>query len=128
MGFFMIGMPGETREDFEQTMRLAAAAKLDYYGGTELIAYPGTELFNQVADQVEFNLFPYVNRFKDRAFEAQQRAWKKEFYRRFYFRPSVVLRFAQTAWSHPADVFGGTAKMVRFLLSSPPPAKRDEMF
>jgi len=128
MGFFMIGMPGETREDFEQTMQLAARAKLDYYGGTELIAYPGTELYTQVAEQVEFNLFPYVNRFKNREFERQQREWKKEFYRRFYFRPSVVFRFARTAWSHPADVFGGTAKMVSFLLSRQPTAKRDEMF
>jgi len=128
MGFFTIGMPGETREDFEQTIELALRAKLDYYGGTELIAYPGTDLFTQLKDQVEFSLFPYTNRFKDREFEARQRRWKKEFYRRFYFRPSVVMKFAGRALSHPRDVFGGTAKLGRFLLSGPPPAKRDEMF
>ncbi len=128
MGFFTIGMPGETREDFEQTIELAARAKLDYYGGTELIAYPGTPLFKQVKDEVDFNLFPYRNRFKDQEFEMRQRQWKKEFYRRFYFRPSVLLKFAGRAASHPVDVFGGTAKLSRFLLSGPPSAKRDEMF
>lgn len=128
MGFFTVGMPGETREDFEQTIELAVRAKLDYYGGTELIAYPGTEFYAQLKDQVEFRLFPYTNRFKDREFEARQRRWKKEFYRRFYFRPSVVLKFARRALSHPRDVFGGTAKLSRFLLAAPPQAKRDEMF
>ncbi len=128
MGFFTIGMPGETREDFEQTMALAVRARLDYYAGSELIAYPGTELFAEVRDQVEFNLFPYRNRFKDPAFEAQQRQWKQDFYRRFYFRPSVLMKFARRALSHPVDVLGGTARLSRFLLSGPPQAKRDEMF
>lgn len=117
MGFFIVGFPEETREDFEQSMRFAIDSKLDYIIVGELIPYPGTALYEKIKDQVDFSIFPYRNTFKDPAIKARQIKWEKEFYRRFYMRPGYTLRMGTKMLSNPRELMRNAAQMFRFALT-----------
>jgi anaerobic magnesium-protoporphyrin IX monomethyl ester cyclase len=44
-GFFVLGMPGETKKSIEKTFSFARELDLDYYAFSVATAYPGTELY-----------------------------------------------------------------------------------
>jgi radical SAM superfamily enzyme YgiQ (UPF0313 family) len=90
-GFFMSGYPEETDEDFELTIAFAKKAKLTFASVNPLTPYPGTSLFERLKDQLNFNLFPYENSFKDPQISVDFTRRKKKFYTEFYMRPSYVL-------------------------------------
>jgi len=50
-GFFLFGFPWETRDDIEQTIKLARQLKLDYYEFHICVLYPGTPLFMEALRQ-----------------------------------------------------------------------------
>jgi len=101
IGFFMIGMPGETEETMEQTIQFAC--ELDPLVANFSIAtpFPGTEMYDIVKekghiladDWDDFVFFEGKARFElpDLPAELVERKWK-EAYRRFYLRPSRVIR------------------------------------
>lgn len=94
-GFFMAGLPIETPDDFEQTIRFAQRAQLTFAMVGELTLYPGTELYEMHKDDVEFSLFPYVNRFRDKSLSERFGKWREEFHRRFYYRPQSVFNLSK---------------------------------
>ncbi|MDA8156698.1 MAG: hopanoid biosynthesis associated radical SAM protein HpnJ [Actinomycetota bacterium] len=100
-GTFILGLPGETRETIEETIRFAK--EIDPYSLQVSLAapYPGTELYRQalkegwipgeqdglVEDGIQTAALSYSHLPKEEIFEAVER-----FYRRFYLRPRPVLR------------------------------------
>ena len=50
-GFFVIGSPGETKEDIMASFRFAARLKLDTFGFNRLCAYRGTPLWQEYVDR-----------------------------------------------------------------------------
>ncbi len=50
-GFFVIGSPGETREDIMESFRFAARLQLDTFGFNRLCAYRGTPLWQEYVDR-----------------------------------------------------------------------------
>lgn len=100
-GAFILGLPGETPETIEETIRFAL--EIDPYSiQVSLPApYPGTELYRQAMEngwmvQAEDQLvkggiqktsLSYSGLPEDEIFDAVER-----FYRRFYVRPKAVLR------------------------------------
>jgi len=48
-GFFMIGIPGETEKDIDETFALAKTLKLDKYCFSMFIPLPGSELYDQLS-------------------------------------------------------------------------------
>lgn len=97
---FVLGLPGETRETIEQTMRFAL--EIDPYSiQVSLVApYPGTELYEQAKKEgwlkndedflqngIQEAVLRQDGMSKDEIFEALER-----FYRRFYLRPKPILR------------------------------------
>ncbi len=92
IGFFLIGAPIESEEDFQETLRGALAAPLDFLAVNIMTPYAATPYFEQAADEIEFNLLPYHCAFKDPHIEAVARLRSHQLYRRFYLRPSVVIR------------------------------------
>lgn len=50
-GYFMLGMPGETRETIRETIALAKELELDFYGFSMVTPLPGTELYTAVLEQ-----------------------------------------------------------------------------
>jgi radical SAM superfamily enzyme YgiQ (UPF0313 family) len=106
-GTFILGLPVETRETIEQTIRFAQ--ELDVFSLQVSLAapYPGTELYEMArqngwftrkdkTDLVEGDGFQqsaleYPGLTKEEIFEAVDR-----FYRRWYFRPKPILRIIRT--------------------------------
>ncbi len=98
---FILGLPGETAETMEETIRFAK--EIDPYSIQVSLAapYPGTELYRQamkegwlrmaesglVNDGIQTGALSYPHLPKEKIFENVER-----FYRRFYFRPRPVLR------------------------------------
>lgn len=89
-GFFMSGYPEETDIDFKQTIAFAKKAKLTFASVNPLTPYPGTDLFSRLENDLNFNLFPYQNEFKDPQIVVDFTKRKKKFYTEFYMRPSYV--------------------------------------
>jgi radical SAM superfamily enzyme YgiQ (UPF0313 family) len=48
-GFFMIGIPGETESDIDETFKLARSLKLDRYSFSIFIPLPGSELYDRLS-------------------------------------------------------------------------------
>jgi radical SAM superfamily enzyme YgiQ (UPF0313 family) len=106
-GTFILGLPVETRESIENTIRFAQ--ELDVFSLQVSLAapYPGTELYEMArqngwfvkkdkADLVENDGFQqsaleYPGLNKDEIFEAVDR-----FYRTYYLRPKPILRIIKT--------------------------------
>ena len=100
-GTFILGLPGETAETMEQTIRFAR--DLDPYSIQVSLAapYPGTELYDQakqngwlagegdrlVREGIQDSALSYKDLPAERIFDEVDR-----FYRRFYFRPRPILR------------------------------------
>jgi len=114
-GFFVVGAPVETEEDFEMSVQLALNANLDYMGVTALTAYPGTPLFEKLKDQIDFSILPYVNRFKDEELNARREKWEKEFYKRFYFRPRQIFHNLKKGIANPAEFAKNGIKLAQFV-------------
>ena len=51
-GFFMIGFPGETREDIIETVNLALTLDIDVAAFSVLVPLPGSDIFAQLAPEV----------------------------------------------------------------------------
>lgn len=46
VGFFMLGLPGETKETIKESIKLAKEIKADYTGWAITTIYPGTDIIN----------------------------------------------------------------------------------
>jgi radical SAM superfamily enzyme YgiQ (UPF0313 family) len=101
MGFFIFGLPTDTEETMEDTIRLAL--ELDPELANFMIAapYPGTEMYDIILqeghlfshDWRDFAIHDEKARFEmgDLTAELVERKWR-EAYRRFYLRPSRLWR------------------------------------
>jgi hopanoid biosynthesis associated radical SAM protein HpnJ len=106
-GTFVLGLPVETRETIEETIRFAQ--DLDVFSIQVSLAapYPGTELYEQAKQNGWFarkdntrivrdtgfqdSTLEYPGLSKEEIFEAVER-----FYHRWYFRPRPILRIIKT--------------------------------
>jgi anaerobic magnesium-protoporphyrin IX monomethyl ester cyclase len=101
IGFFIIGLPGETEETMEDTIRFAC--ELDPVVANFSIAtpFPGTQMYETVKAQGhllaetwdDFIFFEGKARFEMPGMPAElvERKWR-EAYRRFYLRPKRIAR------------------------------------
>jgi anaerobic magnesium-protoporphyrin IX monomethyl ester cyclase len=101
IGFFMIGLPGETEETMEDTIRFAIELDPVVANFSMATPFPGTEMSRivkekgrlLVKDYDDFAFFEGKASFEMDGMTAElvERKWK-EAYRRFYLRPSRVVR------------------------------------
>jgi anaerobic magnesium-protoporphyrin IX monomethyl ester cyclase len=112
-GFFMLGLPSETRQESLKT--IAFAKKLDplWAQFTITIPYPGTAMFEELDlrdrirtyDWSKYNTWSGWKGEKDIPFVAQGRTieelntLQKKALRDFYIRPAVIIRFLQSVKS-----------------------------
>ena len=102
IGFFIIGLPGETEETMEDTIRFACELDPVVANFSMATPFPGTEMYEQVKqmgrllvrDWHEFAFFENKAQFETDEMPAElvEQKWR-EAYRRFYLRPH---RVAQT--------------------------------
>ena len=101
IGFFMIGLPGETEETIDETIRFAIELDPVVANFSMATPFPGTEMSRivkekgrlLVEDYDDFAFFEGRASFEMDGMTAElvERKWK-EAHRRFYLRPSRVMR------------------------------------
>jgi len=102
-GTFIVGLPGETPETIEETIRFAREINPHTIQVSLAAPYPGTELHRQAlengwfvdsglvgTDGVQVSSLEYPGLSHRQIFESLER-----FYKRFYFRPK---KMAEMAW------------------------------
>ncbi len=109
MGFFIFGMPTETEETMEATIRLALELDPDLANFMIAAPYPGTELYEIILhegklfsrDWRDFAIHDEKARFAigEMTAELVERKWHQA-YRRFYLRPGRILKrfFSLDTW------------------------------
>jgi radical SAM superfamily enzyme YgiQ (UPF0313 family) len=98
---FILGLPGETRQTLEKTVRAAIAFDPDYVSFSLATPYPGTELWQQCLDD-GWTPPPWEDfarsRYQDPVYvpsgltAPELKHWLQLSYRRFYLRPAYMLR------------------------------------
>lgn len=101
---FVLGLPGETRETIEQTIRFAKEIDPDTIQVSIATPYPGTELYDEalkngwlvsselVTDSgIQQAALEYRDLSREDIFNSVE-----GFYNRFYFRPKPILRIVKT--------------------------------
>jgi radical SAM superfamily enzyme YgiQ (UPF0313 family) len=100
-GTFIMGLPGETRETIEETIRFAREIDPDSLQVSLAAPYPGTALYQEALDHgwlqetdlvdaggVQASVLGYPHLSRTEIFESVE-----TFYRRFYFRPRKIFGF-----------------------------------
>jgi len=98
--FFMLGLPGETKESIKKTINFAIELDSDYAKTTILTPYPGTPIFEEwdkkghitTKDWSKYN-FHSASRVYDHpnlSWDELEKAYKR-FHRKFYFRPRYII-------------------------------------
>lgn len=104
LAYFMIGNPGETRADIEESFRLAHELKPDYVHMTVLTPFPGTAIYTEALARgiIERDVWRDFARRPDPSFQPPH--WGEHFtrdelndllvrgYKRFYLRPRYILK------------------------------------
>ncbi len=106
-GTFVLGLPVETRETIEQTIRFAQELDLFSIQVSLAAPYPGTELYEMARqngwfarrdktdivheDGLQQSALEYPDLSKEEIFEAVE-----VFYRRYFLRPKPILRIVKT--------------------------------
>lgn len=99
-GFFIIGFPGETREEIETTIQYACSLPLDRIGVSYFQPFPGTSYFNELVDIGEIAAdwgFSQHTSLHDLTYisptltESELMKLRRRFLTSFYFRPRVIL-------------------------------------
>jgi radical SAM superfamily enzyme YgiQ (UPF0313 family) len=101
IGFFIIGLPGDTEESMERTIRFAIELDPLIANFSMMTPYPGTKVYEQVKqrgrflvhDWEDFVFFEGKARYEmgDMTAGLVERKWR-EAYRRFYLRPSRIVK------------------------------------
>jgi radical SAM superfamily enzyme YgiQ (UPF0313 family) len=125
--FFMVGHPEETYEDFQQTSRLVRSLDLDYSTVGQTVPYPGTSLFDQYRDQVDFSLFPYKNEWKNPGRREELQRWESQFFRHAYLQVPYVARHAMRFLRYPLTTLAAGRALVPYLLGHAQSGTRQEL-
>jgi anaerobic magnesium-protoporphyrin IX monomethyl ester cyclase len=101
IGFFIIGLPGETEQTMERTIRFACELDPLIANFSMMTPYPGTKVYQTVKqhgrllmdDWDDYVFFEGKARYEmgEMTAELVERKWK-ESYRRFYLRPGRIMR------------------------------------
>ncbi|MDO8736739.1 MAG: radical SAM protein [Thermoleophilia bacterium] len=123
VGWFIVGSPVETPEDFEMSLRLARELKLEFIAVSTLVPYPNTELYDLEKDNIDFSLLPYVCQFKDQAGTERE----SEFYRRYVLRPSYFVGKLGHLARHPAETVRASRDFLSYVVASRRDSKRKDL-
>ena len=99
-GFFMVGLPEDTVETMEETIKFATSLGLDYAKGTILVPLPSTKVFDdfekkgmiKTKDWTRYNFHSasHVYDHPKLSWPTLEKYYDK-FHKRFYFRPSYMI-------------------------------------
>lgn len=98
-GFFIIGFPGETKDDIERTIRFACDLDLIRANFFTYLPFPGTESFNRLKesgelDKVDWNKFYFMSAsyVPSRISRQQLKRYHRKAFLRFFLRPRIFIK------------------------------------
>ncbi|HOA05290.1 MAG TPA: radical SAM protein [Candidatus Fermentibacter daniensis] len=101
VGFFMMGLPGDTVETMEETIRFACSLPLTYAKASMTLPFPSSALYRKLKmegrirsedwDKYNFHCTSEVWEHENLDWETIRKYYGL-FHRRFYFRPSFIWR------------------------------------
>ena len=115
VGWFIVGGEAETENDFKKSINLAKKMKFDFIAVSRLCLYPKTQLFEGSESKIDFSLFPYKNRFRDKGLEVESIRREKVFYRSFYLSPPYILRAFKFFLKNPGKTILLALSVVNFV-------------
>ncbi len=100
LGYFMVGLPGETEETIRETARFAASLDIDFAKFSITMPLPGTPLYEQWAPWIRDEALSdfSIHRPGRELFDHPDFTWEqldaltREAYRTFYGRPRYIAR------------------------------------
>ncbi len=106
-GFFIVGYPGETEEDFRKTVQLSLSLDLDHAQFSNFLPLPGTRAAHTATsgsdpETLAWEEFLTTGGRGWAPPSVDVRSWQRRAFLRFYFRPRVLmgaLRQVRT-WAH----------------------------
>ncbi len=117
--FFIVGAPSETPEEIEASIHLALELEPDYIIVTRIQYWPGTDLFAEHRENINFNLYPTSCEPAPGSgimTHSEYMQWERRFYQRFYLRPKYIARRVKTLLRTPSDVLEGFGRLGAFVL------------
>jgi radical SAM superfamily enzyme YgiQ (UPF0313 family) len=136
----MIGSPGETKEDIEQTIRFTKEIDPDFASFNITTPYPGTPLFDSFMGKINLGNFSAFDIEKAHEKAIFNTAWsgltKNELeqlfdraHREFYFRPSYIAKrlFKQRSFDEFLRTTWAGLHFVKFIIKSQSEHKSDEV-
>jgi len=125
-GYFMLGYPGETGEEMEETIRLATELPLDWASFTITTTLPGTDIYRDARSSGRYPSDYWQEYSLQRCSgppgyastdftAAELEAMLRRAYRRFYLRPSALAAKALSArlWRQLPSTLGTALEIVR---------------
>lgn len=99
-GFFILGLPGETKETIDETTRFSKELELDWAYFSIFTPFPGSGLWNELKAEtrnIDWSLFKQstVARSFCALSDDELRAQQKRAFRQFYLRPKMFLNLAR---------------------------------
>lgn len=101
VGYFMLGLPGETEETMKKTIDFAIELGLDYAKATIMLPFPSTEIYDEMKkkgliktedwSKYNFHDTSYVYDHEALSWDLLHKYYNL-FHKRFYLRPSYILR------------------------------------
>ena len=128
IGFIIVGGPFESREEFELTRQGVLASSLDLVIVDAISIYGGSVLTQRFRDQIEFQLVPYISRWRDPEIDKVALDRERLLYCQFYFRPRILLKHIVTVLRFPAVSFKILLSLVEFALSPFKSRERRDLF
>ena len=105
--YFMFGLPGETKQTIKETIHFVMDAEPDYAHFYTATPFPGTEFYEQAKENKWLTSFDWRRYFHGLSdvvsydnLSAEEISKKTQMaYRRFYFRPKMIIRQVNSAHS-----------------------------
>lgn len=98
-GFFIMGFPGETKEDIKATIEFAKRLKLKRAHFSNFLPLPGAEATQELLEHAELEKLSWGNLFYSKVPYAPQgiskkelKAWQRRAYLSFYLRPVILFK------------------------------------
>ena len=95
-GFFLMGIPGETREEMQQTIEFAKSLPIDRAQFNNFMPLPGSELYDELMNNGDLDLdyshfFVHdVSYVPEGTSRAEMKWIQRRAYLEFYLRPSIL--------------------------------------
>lgn len=102
VGYFVVGSPIETEDDYRETVDMAVGLNLDMVSAYPMMPYPGTASFAGAGQEVNFRLYPYEVTYRDPVILETARRRAVEMMRRIYLSRRFVTSRIKWVRKYPA--------------------------